>query len=257
VQARGPGAKRNFPGEVISELPVSLGERRKQLTSSRYIGVSWNRVGPSWRAQLWEPQTKLKRHIGCYTSEDDAARAYDFAAVTAHGPGATRNFPGEVVSELPLTVGEVRKERSSSLFVGVCWSRAHSSWQAFQTDPQTNRKRHIGCFKSEEDASRAYQGVRQFGCASTRTRRQAQLPVRGHKRAACDSWRGVVAAHQLALHRRNLGQAQLFMGRAAEGPTVQAPTAHCLRGGRGQGVRLCSCAGARTRRQAQLPGQAA
>jgi hypothetical protein len=29
--------------------------------------------------------------------------------VQAHGPGAGRNFPGESISELPVTVGEERK----------------------------------------------------------------------------------------------------------------------------------------------------
>jgi hypothetical protein len=56
--------------------------------------------------QLTDPQTKRLHHIGSYASEEDAARAYDFAAVQAHGPGVERNFPGEAISELPETVGE-------------------------------------------------------------------------------------------------------------------------------------------------------
>jgi hypothetical protein len=48
-----------------------------------------------------DPQTKCTRSIGCYASEEDAARAYDWAAVQAHGPDAKRNFPGETISELP------------------------------------------------------------------------------------------------------------------------------------------------------------
>jgi hypothetical protein len=43
VQARGPGAKRNFPGEAISKLPavtaVTVGEDEKQRNSSRYVGA--------------------------------------------------------------------------------------------------------------------------------------------------------------------------------------------------------------------------
>jgi hypothetical protein len=42
-------------------------------------------------------------------SQEDAARAYDYAAVQAHGPGAERNFPGEAINELPVTLGEERK----------------------------------------------------------------------------------------------------------------------------------------------------
>jgi hypothetical protein len=100
VQAHGPGAERNFPGEAINELPVTVGEERK---SSRFIGVSWDKTNSSWRAQLRDPQTKRSRRVGCYASEEDAARAYDYAAVQARGPGAKRNFPGEAISEPPAT----------------------------------------------------------------------------------------------------------------------------------------------------------
>jgi hypothetical protein len=47
----------------------------------------------------------------------DAARAYDCAAVQARGPGAKRNFPGEAISELPVPVGEERKQRGSSRYM--------------------------------------------------------------------------------------------------------------------------------------------
>jgi hypothetical protein len=104
---------------------------------------------------LRDPQTKRKQHIGSYASEEDAARAYDCAAVQARGPGAKRNFTGDAISELPVTVGEERKKRSSSRFAGVSWNKSQSSFQAQLTDPQTKR-RHIGYYASEEDAARAY-----------------------------------------------------------------------------------------------------
>jgi hypothetical protein len=40
VQAIGPDANRNFPGEAISELPLTVGEEQTQRNSSRYVGVS-------------------------------------------------------------------------------------------------------------------------------------------------------------------------------------------------------------------------
>jgi hypothetical protein len=64
----------------------------------------------SWSAAD-DLQTKRKRQIGRYASEEDAARAYDCAAVQARGPGSKRNFPGEDISELPVTVGEERKQQ--------------------------------------------------------------------------------------------------------------------------------------------------
>jgi hypothetical protein len=90
LQAHGPGAKRNFPGEAINEPPVTLGQERKQLKRSRYIGI-----GSAWSAFINDPETKHKQHLGLFASEEDAARAYDCAAVQAHGPGPKRNFPGD------------------------------------------------------------------------------------------------------------------------------------------------------------------
>jgi hypothetical protein len=157
VQAHGLGAKRNFPDEDISEPPVSLGAgRKRQGSSSRYIGVCWDKSRSAWIVQMRDPQTKCQRRIGCFVSEEDAARAYDCAAVQAHGPDAERNFPDEAISEPPATVGEERKQRGSSRYIGVCRDKARSSWIVRLMNPQTKREQHIGSFASEEDAARAY-----------------------------------------------------------------------------------------------------
>ncbi|KAG1681330.1 hypothetical protein FOA52_007376 [Chlamydomonas sp. UWO 241] len=156
VQAHGPGTKRNFPNEVVSELPATAGQERKQRSSSLFVGVSWHKTSSSWNAWISNPQTKRNRHIGSYTSEEDAARAYDCAAVQACGSGTKRNFPGELVSDwLPATLGEKWKQRSSSSYFGVSWSSSKSAWQAHLSGLQT-KQRHIGRFASEEDAARAY-----------------------------------------------------------------------------------------------------
>ncbi|KAG1681640.1 hypothetical protein FOA52_014149 [Chlamydomonas sp. UWO 241] len=135
VQAQGPGAERNFPGETISEAPVCKGVERKQRSSSRYHGVSWKNHISSWYVRLWDPQTKRDQYIGSYASEKDAARAYDHAAVQAHGPGAKRSFPGETISEAPVTKGEEWKQQHSSRYHGVCWDKDGFSWRVSLYDP--------------------------------------------------------------------------------------------------------------------------
>ncbi|KAG1667904.1 hypothetical protein FOA52_013665 [Chlamydomonas sp. UWO 241] len=167
VLAHGPGSKRNFPCEVISEVPVSKGEERRVRSSSRFIGVSCNKS--SWVVQLRDSQTRRKRNIGSFACEEDAANAHDCVVVQAHGPGAKRNFPGEIISELPVTLGEKRKKRSSSHFIGVCWSKSQSAWHVQLTDPQTKRQRRIGSYASEEDAE-GRTTVRLCGCAGARAR---------------------------------------------------------------------------------------
>jgi Mg-chelatase subunit ChlI len=104
--------------------------------------------------RLTDPLTKRHRHIGNFASEEDAARAYDCAAVQAHGPSAKRNFPGEPISVPPATVGEERKQRSGSHYLGVSWNKASSSWRVQMT--VQGKRKHIGYYASEEDAARAY-----------------------------------------------------------------------------------------------------
>jgi hypothetical protein len=114
---------------AIGELPATVGEERKQRSSSCYIGVSWNTADSVWHVRLRDPETKGSRHIGSFASEEDAARAYDCAAVQAHGPGVKRNFPGVDINELPVSVGEKRKQRSSSRYIGVCTRPSrHGKW---------------------------------------------------------------------------------------------------------------------------------
>jgi hypothetical protein len=121
------------------------------------------RFRPVWRAQLWDPVTRRQRRIGGYATEEDAARAYDFAAVQAHGPVAKRNFPDEAIGELPETVRVQRKTLRGSSRLGVSWDKSKALWAVKLWDPQTKRiqhvgKRiqHVGCYASEEDAARAY-----------------------------------------------------------------------------------------------------
>jgi hypothetical protein len=82
--------------------------------SSSYKGVSWDKGSSAWRAQLWNPETKRQQHIGTYDSEEDAARAYDCAAVKLLGLDTKRNFPGEVISEAPASRADERRRLKAS-----------------------------------------------------------------------------------------------------------------------------------------------
>jgi HNH endonuclease/AP2 domain len=68
----------------------SLGIRNR----SGFKGVHWNET-----ASRWVAQTKLNgrtKHLGCFLSAEDAARAYDRAVLKEHGAFAYLNFPAEV-----------------------------------------------------------------------------------------------------------------------------------------------------------------
>jgi hypothetical protein len=64
---------------------------RGQIATSIYKGVSWYKRQKKWIASIREDD-KL-RFLGYYSSEEDAARAYDTAATRIHGEFARLNFP--------------------------------------------------------------------------------------------------------------------------------------------------------------------
>ena len=45
--------------------------------SSPYIGVFWNRVNRRWQARVTIPRTGRTRHLGCFSTDFEAALAYD------------------------------------------------------------------------------------------------------------------------------------------------------------------------------------
>lgn len=69
-------------------------QNRKPMGKSAYMGVSWDKN--AWRAKIL-PAGAVKRgaqiHLGRFTDEAEAARAYDRAAREYHGEYARLNFP--------------------------------------------------------------------------------------------------------------------------------------------------------------------
>jgi hypothetical protein len=68
------------------------GHDLRRDNASGYRGVTWAKRG-RWQAQIQVDGTR--RFLGYFTEKDDAARAYDTAAVEAFGDFAQRNLPPE------------------------------------------------------------------------------------------------------------------------------------------------------------------
>ena len=65
--------------------------RRKIGGTSRFKGVSQNKGRKNWRAQIRDNNRTI--YLGSYSSEEEAAKAYDSAAKERFGEYAGVNFP--------------------------------------------------------------------------------------------------------------------------------------------------------------------
>ena len=65
--------------------------KTKSKTRSKYKGLEWDRTQRKWKARIQINNRKI--YLGSFTSEIDAARAYDRAAMKYHREFANLNFP--------------------------------------------------------------------------------------------------------------------------------------------------------------------
>jgi hypothetical protein len=74
-------------------------QRKRLQTTSRFKGVYFSRQWGKWRATIRagglesSGRQAKKIHLGYFLREEDAARAYDRAALKYFGPTAFLNFP--------------------------------------------------------------------------------------------------------------------------------------------------------------------
>lgn len=66
-------------------------QRKKPGRTSRHKGVHWDSANKKWRALIKTNQKTI--HLGRFATEDEAARAYDYAAVERFGTFARLNLP--------------------------------------------------------------------------------------------------------------------------------------------------------------------
>ncbi|HGK4602813.1 HNH endonuclease [Yersinia enterocolitica] len=78
-----------------STFTSNMHNRGKNKTNtSGFKGVTWNKKSAKWQASI---NAKNKwRYLGLFKSKEDAARAYDDAAMEFHGEFARLNFPAGV-----------------------------------------------------------------------------------------------------------------------------------------------------------------
>lgn len=69
----------------------SLNLARYSSNTSGYKGVTWHKGAGKWASQI--QLDRKHHHLGLFADLEDAARAYDAAAIELHGEFARLNFP--------------------------------------------------------------------------------------------------------------------------------------------------------------------
>jgi len=150
------GDPETLDGEVPKRGPGRPRHGTQGLKQSQYRGVSWDKCIGSWRCKV------SYTHVGYFDIEEEAASAYDEAAISLFNNinPAKLNFPiEEYLGKTKLSVFTSKRETPvrntlSSLFRGVSWDKVKQRWRA--KIKVAGKTQYLGTFESELEAARRY-----------------------------------------------------------------------------------------------------
>lgn len=131
----------------------STNSKKRKNGRSKYKGVSY--TIHNWRASININGKNI--YIGYFSSEEDAAIAYDIFAKKYFGEYAYINFPN-ISSEETRRILEIiqnpKKNQGGSIYYGVAFKKRLKKWRAIII--HKSKTYHLGYFDSEIEAALAY-----------------------------------------------------------------------------------------------------
>lgn len=122
--------------QLISQRENS--SKDKKNGSSEYPGVCWHKNLNKWVSYI-KINGKLK-HLGLFTSEEEAAEVYQNALKIYHDGG---------------DLSFMKTKTPTSKYKGVSWNKNSNKWISYIKINGKNK--YLGSFISEEDAAEVYQ----------------------------------------------------------------------------------------------------
>lgn len=142
---------------MLSEEALNEDDNPKHV-SSTFRGVYKRKFDTKWRAEI--TAGRRKRCLGSFSSEREAAEAYDKAALTLRGPAAFTNFPANHYASVSTRNEPVKGRGGLGVkdrrFMGVAWCPSAHQFEARIWTRSGEEHQLVGLFDSADAAARAY-----------------------------------------------------------------------------------------------------